>query len=655
MDAVEVNCSVDVAPAATAVPELYGGGGRDRVMVVEMAVELRNSLLSEKDVAASSLNALEPMQLDKVPAPELYQHTSHQPSFPSEDVSKQFHFGSAKVPSWIPRHEEVQVQRKLGQVSRSGSGCSKRPRIILLDDTAGLAVIDDTKETSNKLGSHPTKCNSNGKTPSTKQRNNVSIKRGDRKNGKVSMKAKHDSFSLKASLASFSSAAAGNNFFGLYGLKTDVNDITKLVDDLSLDDLLLGAYDCPKISKDKDNNSTDTSENILQSVRKACSILQPPKSNQSQNAAEMDSCSNEKMPTCQSSCTSVAGNGDCGDSSMADLSSSHTDSCSKPEASANFLSFSFEQPKDTLERLALPPPKDLETLLLDAVKPAVPSRNGPDARHSKQATRKHSLPPFFWSHSFNSNCKTNSDAVKLLTSRSTGTCQGRWVKVENTFNSQRSASKCFTDLESLAYDDTLVPSSGPKLAVLRNGFAPSTLAPQCDRDSSVPATSLMPVEQCPRILEAAQTLCDFVRLNQEGMIKWPKKPSQKGMKARKSKSIEKPEDKFAPSTSGMGSEQAAKSRVDHILTSKKLKLSTIENKKDHLDINGSRKGPINWSTPKSSRSSPNKSVRDPTAYIVKQSCRMSPPAKVVNRNCNGQQKFRKLMRMDWSRERDRQD
>ncbi|EEF51256.1 conserved hypothetical protein [Ricinus communis] len=632
MDAVELNYPVALAAAAGAAPELFGGRDRVTVMEAEAEVELCNSLLSEKD-ATSAVNSLESTPLNKVPAPELCQHTSHRPSFPSEDVSKQLHFGSAKIPSWIPRHEEVQVQRKVGQVSRSGSGCSKRPRVTLLEDTTDPATIDNAKEACSKQVSHPIKCESNEKTQSAKQRNNFSSKRGDRRNSKVLTKTKYDSFSVKASLASFSSAAAGNNFFGLYGLKTDVHDITKLVDDLSLDDLLQGIYECPKLGKDKGKKATNTTESVLHSVRKACSILQLTRSAQFQNFAEIDSCSNEIIPTGQTTSISIVGNGDNGDSSMTELCSYNKESCSKRESSANFLNLSFEQPKGTLERLALPPPKDLEALLLDAAKPAVSSRNAPDPRPGKQASRRPSLPPFPWSHTFGGNCRTNSDANKLLTSRST--CQGRWVKLGNTFNSLGIVPK-YTSL-------TL----------------PSSLGTDFIKESGSDLKNHRKVGQCPRLLAAAQTLYDIAtstsRLNQDGMVKWPKKPSQKVMKARKSKSAEKPEDIFAPSTLVMGSDQMEKNSVDHTLTSKRLKLSTIENKNYLSHVNGVRKGPINWSTPKSSRSSPNKSVRDSTACIVKQSCMTPPPAKVLHRSCNGQQKFHKLIRTDWNRECDRQD
>lgn len=46
-----------------------------------------------------------------------------------------------------------------------------------------------------------------------KQKGNYNCKRGDKRNFKVPMKAKYDSFTMKAGLASCP-ATRGNNFFG---------------------------------------------------------------------------------------------------------------------------------------------------------------------------------------------------------------------------------------------------------------------------------------------------------------------------------------------------------------------------------------------------------------------------------------------------------
>jgi hypothetical protein len=94
--------------------------------------------------------------------------------------------------------------------------------------------------------------------------------------------------------------------------------------------------------------------------------------------------------------------------------------------------------------------------------------------------------------------------------------------------------------------------------------------------------------------------------------------------------------------------------MDQIKPTKRPKPSTIRDKKDLDHIDSVRKGPINWSAPKSRRASPIKLIRDSiaesrhsAAYILKEACMMPPPpAKVLNRTCNGQQKVRKLMQMD---------
>ncbi|XP_011022608.1 PREDICTED: uncharacterized protein LOC105124328 isoform X3 [Populus euphratica] len=583
-----------------------------------------SSLFAQKD-ETSSLTALE-----SISWVEHRKDVIKKPSPPIGDISKQHNCSGSNGPSWIPRTEEVQVQRRGGKVTRSSSGCSKRARLSPLEDSTGPAGVADSKDSSDKLGSHPTEIDCNG-------------------------------------LASFGSAGGGNSYFGLCGLKTDDHDITKLVDYISLNDVLDGTYECPSLGKDKGKKAINATENILHSVVKACFILHFSRPAQLQNFAETDVYSNEKMPPCPSYSVSIVENGD---SSATDISSCTKDSCNKPETPANLLDFSFDQPKDTLDRLALPPPKDLESLLLDATKLAASSRHAPDPRPGKQTSRQASLPAFPWSHTFSGqHSRTNSDNVKCSPSRST--CQGRWVRIGDSFSSPGCASDSLTNLESCAYDETLVPSQVTELAVLGNNV--DSLKPWCGWGFSSSQASMtshvLPeseddlksqgrVERCPRLLEAAQTLYDIAthvaRLNQEGILRRPKELLQKAMKARRTKSIEKPEDVSAASTSSMGSDHLSRNGTDQIKPTKRHKPSTIRDKKDLDHIDSVRKGPINWSAPKSRRASPIKLIRDSiaesrhsAAYNLKEACMMPPPpAKVLNRTCNGQQKVRKLMQMD---------
>ncbi|KAG6636703.1 hypothetical protein CIPAW_11G129200 [Carya illinoinensis] len=68
---------------------------------------------------------------------------------------------------------------------------------------------------------------------------------------KVPMKIKYSSFSMKVASSNFSQSSGGNNFFGLYGLKLDAHDITKLTDEPALIDLLDGTYKCSSLIKDR--------------------------------------------------------------------------------------------------------------------------------------------------------------------------------------------------------------------------------------------------------------------------------------------------------------------------------------------------------------------------------------------------------------------
>ncbi|KAJ0106080.1 hypothetical protein Patl1_17630 [Pistacia atlantica] len=689
MDAVELGYPVDV-------PKLMGsdGFGRARVtvneveavacesntrvsIIVNTPIERCSTFLRQKDVT-STVNDLE-STWDKIQKTEPRKHDSQLPSLHVEDSSAQLKSGSTSCPSSTSRSE---LQRKTGKVSRSSSGCSKRPRLAQLEDNMSSAGVNDIKDISDNVGPHPTtKCNPLEKSQTVKQKSHVSGKRGDKRNFKVSMKAKYDSFSMRAGLMSFSSAAGGNNFFGAYGLKSDIDDITKHVDDLSLRDLLDGTYKCPSLGKDKGKKATNMNESFVQSVRKACSILPLAKPPQSQNFTEVDSCTNKKLVTCPRApfhryqavlmlIKEIPAHLVCHHATRFvirnDLGSwMGGESCSKPGATTN-LDFPLYQPKDILERLALPRPKDLEALLLDAAKPSAPSRNNSDIRSGKHISRRASLPPFPWSHTYNGHCRTNSDAVKLLTSRST--CQGRWARI-NSSAILGASTDSFTNLELLTYDQSLVPPST------------SVSTPWCEWGSSSTVTSSKsslvnpesgaeqkdPVNagHCPRIVAAAETLCDMAarssRKKPDGVLGWLKKPSQKAMKARKSKSFEKP-GVFITRFSQSGPDNLVRSGVNKITPSKRPKLSTMESKKNPSHTNGIRKGLTNWSAPRSSRSSPSKSVRDSiaetkhsTADNLRQSCMMPPPSRVLDKTCNGQQKIQTIMPADWDRGRDRVD
>lgn len=125
--------------------------------------------------------------------------------------------------------------------------------------------------------------------------------------------------------------------------------------------------------------------------------------------------------------------------------------------------------KEILERLALPPPKDLDLLLSDASKGTPSSKSNTDPRLGKQVLHRAGLPPFPWSHSFSGHSKLGSDTPKSSTSRSI--CQGRWVKVETSSALQNGLANLLVDFELLAFDQNLVPSTN-RTCEQTNKFAP---------------------------------------------------------------------------------------------------------------------------------------------------------------------------------------
>ncbi|KAM5572343.1 hypothetical protein ABKV19_012423 [Rosa sericea] len=638
--------------------------------------ELGSSSRSYKDVTIGSSKS-ESSKLDG-------QHRSYQ----GEDLSRHLHARGRN--GFLLNHgiESVQLQRKSVKVLKTGSLPFKRPRLSQLEDSDSLTGVDGIKDMPDKLGSYLAKCNSADKTQLAKQKTKFTSKRGDKRNHKLPVKTKNDSFSVKAGLASFSSAAGGNNFFGVHGLKSDNHDVTKHVDDLPLNELLDGTYKHHSLGKDKGKKPANVNDSFLHSIRKACSILQRPRSVQPQHNAEVDSHSEMKMSSLPLGTAAVVANGDKGESSITDLSSSNKvhDSCSRPDSPANPLYMPLSHPNYILERLDLPPHKDLESLLLDAMKPGLFSKSTPDPCSGKQMSRRASLPPFPWSNTSSWHCRSSSDTAKLSTSR--GSCQGRWLKIErNTVTSLGIATSNFTDLESMTYDQSLVPSARLKMASSTDKISPTiSFLPQCELDSSAPATCLNESyaaldsggkvnhsgnsndEHCSNILDAAQTLCGmatnpFIR-NPDGILRWPKKPAQKAMKARKLKAVEKPDDVYGSSIAVSGSDNLTRRSMDRMLMlpPKKPKLSLSDDRKDYNNFSSVRKEPISWSTPRSSRSLPSKSgkesigsIRHSTSDVAKHSYMMPPPSKVPEKASHKRDKLRNLLTMEWSRGRDRPD
>ncbi|KAI3987903.1 hypothetical protein MKX01_021017 [Papaver californicum] len=292
------------------------------------------------------------------------------------------------------------------------------------------------------------------KARAVKQKHGLDGKRSDRKKFKPPMKTKLDSFFSKNGITSSNSSSGGNGILGIYGLKSDIHAVTRHVDELSLNEILDGSYKCPILSQSKGRKSANTTDNILHSVRKVCSILKPQRAPEpSQKDVDLGSGS-IKMEACLSDTGFCSSRREESDKEDRDLHG-ETSSCKIEDFHKKCLDAKLlHQPNVILERLSFLPVKDLDSLLHDTAKPGVSSRVSPDIKAVKGTSQRYRLPPFYWSHSFTGSCKTNVDGSKL-TNRSSA-CQSRWVRIGSTACPQGDNTGCFADLDSFACDYNLI-------------------------------------------------------------------------------------------------------------------------------------------------------------------------------------------------------
>ncbi|CAH2048277.1 unnamed protein product [Thlaspi arvense] len=596
MDGLEVTCSVDVFVPA----KLMGSEGCGGVRVssnkadnncekarasigVNSSIERCSASISKKGAGSSS----------GASDSSLWRKLMHSHDFVHDRLTKlRVENSSEPQNGYLPiaSPESAESPRKRGKLSRSSSSnvTSKRTKLILLDETVSTVRVNDTKEICGQGPTH------SDKPLAVKQRSSCNGRRSDKRNSKVPTR----------SFSTVSSATGENAFFGAYGLKPEINDVTKLIEDLSLKKLLEGSCECPSLGKGKDH------------------------------------CVNSEIP-------------------------------STP------LNFPICESSDVLKRLGLPPPKDLDSLLQDASKPSQNSKNMPDQQRSaKQLPPRGGLPHFPWSQAYNGSSRTNSEAAKLLTGKTL--CQGRWLRIADaTLSSPESITDHFANLDSLTFNQSLVlPLQKQTITGTKTSqtISANTNSCQCteasvstfQKASFVPTANAEPegsrdvhddALSCPQLLAAAQTLCDIAvqstnHNNPNGILRWPKKLSQKSMKARKSKLIEKPLERHGTTVSTLdlnlisknknhvSKDSAAEQNRHHHLPkpSKRLKLSTMENKK------GSFPSPSSSSAIESDRKHSSSSKFKNHSRLMPPP---PPPTRTLQKSSTYPQKSRKFSGIGW--------
>uniref|UniRef100_A0A804PGS4 Uncharacterized protein n=1 Tax=Zea mays TaxID=4577 RepID=A0A804PGS4_MAIZE len=485
-------------------------------------------------------------------------------------------------------------------------------------------------------------CATSEKSRLLKQKRISDAKRIDKKNIRSGVRSKYDCFSSKAGLAHFCSGFSGNSVLGAHGLKSDVRDITNHIENLSLSELLDGTYKYSSLGRDKGKKDSNL-------------ILGP-----------------KPPPACTSSC---------------DIKEQCCDKPSplvKDSSQINVCDTALCHPKDILSRLTLPHQQDLDSLLTP----------GSESTAAVKPVRGASLPPFPWSHSQAGGCRQSVDCGKHGSSRSYS--QWQWVRVGSNLTSldyedtsvhridhllqeMDAAKLCRMDSCDGQYNLCGTESTSGSLAQniqsRKNGGEHGSQQLQTlDRVDSLDGFqkhdsehSLLKTSQVsPKIQHAAEILCDMRRSIESlsgqgysnGVIKWPKSPSEKVMKARK------PSSQFGITESSSGSRNNDATWNGSSHSTKKF----CDRKNDSACLNYPGKETIRWPVPveggaspvRSSERGPMLDMRQPHGNGGRHPVQVPSQVARLEKEYENQQKLRKATLTsslgppgDWSRERNR--
>ncbi|XP_020677307.1 uncharacterized protein LOC110095923 isoform X1 [Dendrobium catenatum] len=299
---------------------------------------------------------------------------------------------------------------------------SKRPRI---DDTECLMKESGTgrhHSISSKAGLDLVRCTLADKSQIVKLKRVHDGRKADKKFFRASVKNKYESLTSKAILACSDTFSGGSNILGTHGSKSDIHDIAKNLDELSLCELLDGSYKFPKLLVDKGKKYSNSNDSILLSVRKACSILCPPPHGIAENASNLKASQSSQDPS-----FSTGSSSDC-ETKDKQLEELVTKDKEQDSLQANWSESTVLQPKNILEQLGLPAGHELEASLFNPSVTSIPVQLTPKAKSCSYI----GMPPFPWSFSHGGNskpveyCKVNSTK---------NSCHGKWVRIGSSSTS----------------------------------------------------------------------------------------------------------------------------------------------------------------------------------------------------------------------------
>ncbi|KAG6532997.1 uncharacterized protein LOC121974461 isoform X1 [Zingiber officinale] len=352
----------------------------------------------------------------------------------SQVNDKRQNFGETSMPvSLLSKHEGKASNREFDRKLSNGPD-NKRPRLDQAESyTTNTQVDDGSIIFQKKLDLK--RCSFADKARLIKTKRSLDGKRNDRKNFRSGTKIRYDTFSTKMGFPGIDSTFAGNNLLGAYGLKSDLSDITRHIDEVGISELLDGSYRYSNVNAEKGKKLPVVCESMLTSLRKAISLLP--------HDGLTDNNSNRKGAICLGKPDSSSLIQDCCHPSKFVDESTATKYPNAGDAD-------LYQPKKILEHLAIPSVLDLNTLLEDLCLPSSISKSTKPPKNLHAA----SLPPFSWSSFHSSACKS-ADSSKQVSFKHA--YQGKWVRIDCNSLLTGDSQNCFLDLEMLTVDSNEDP------------------------------------------------------------------------------------------------------------------------------------------------------------------------------------------------------
>ncbi|GLJ37041.1 hypothetical protein SUGI_0750550 [Cryptomeria japonica] len=362
---------------------------------------------------------------NKIPVIKLNANTCKGPSFQTADK---------RLLSQLPERTEKDTKSKPGKGSGIGGSSRKRSR-----EEKPLLTAKGPKKTHvlvKRIALNDPACMGicNEKSTKSKRKHGQVFKVGEKRSGKLHQ-TRVDCSGTKT--GSSNSNAGGNNILGIYGFKAESINITKYMQDLTLEDLLNGKCNVARFSRVETRESHNNNKNLLQCVQKICQIL-PSQSNRStKNTKSLDTNYNLKGELSISTADKEKVGGEASSPRKEVHNSDPWEVNFKDAVKAglgpDFLvnRLPLYQPEEFMQNLRISPIESLDSLISQSPIQKINGSKGlPFLNSNTCMVHNSSIPPFSWSLPYCGPCKSVLETCRFSTIQNINARQ--WIQLSGT-------------------------------------------------------------------------------------------------------------------------------------------------------------------------------------------------------------------------------